>query len=139
MADVFVFDEPGMFEVFQSRDGEVGHDLSRRGTRVQMGAKRQVGKDTHLLERSIVKRWDRGPVGEGAARSGDLILQVGSWGVSYAYMHHQGTRPHIIRPRNPNGTLRWVKDGRVYFAKAVRHPGTAPNHYLSDQLVLAVV
>jgi hypothetical protein len=139
MAEVFVFDERGMYTTFQSRDGEVGRDLTRRATRVQIGAKRQVGKDTHRLERNIVKRWDRGPSGRGAARAGDLVVQVGAWGMDYAYMHHQGTRPHIIRPRNPNGLLRFVKNGQVIFAKVVHHPGTAPNHYLSDQLVLAVV
>lgn len=136
MGDDFQFDERGMYTTFQSEDGDVGKDMTRRGTRVQLAAKRQVGKDTHMLERSIVKRFGRGGPG-GAGLRGDLIMTVGS-DRSYALLHHEGTRPHIIQPRHPNGVLRFVKDGRVIFAKMVRHPGTRPNRYLSDNLPLAV-
>jgi hypothetical protein len=135
--DRFEFDEHGMYEVFQSQDGEVGRDLSNRATRDQLAARRPEGKDTHMLERSIVKRWDRGRVGTGAGRRGDLVAIVGSdrW---YALLHHEGTRPHVIQPKNPMGVLRFVKDGRVVFARVVHHPGTRPNRYLSDNLPLAV-
>lgn len=137
MANRFEFNERGMFSVFQSKGGEVGKSLDHRGTVVQLAAKRQVGKDTHLLERSIVKRWGRGPTGRGAAKAGDLIMRVGS-NRSYALVHHEGSRPHLIRPRNPNGVLRFQKGGKVIFARVVHHPGTAPNHYLSDNLHLAI-
>jgi hypothetical protein len=135
MPDRFEFDERGMRETFQSRSGPVGDDLSRRGTRVQLAARKQVGKDTHMLERTIVKRWGRSS-GVGIGR-GDLVISVGSdrW---YALLHHEGTRRHTIRPRNPGGVLRFVKDGRVIFARSVNHPGTRPNKYLSDSLPLAV-
>lgn len=136
MANDFRFDERGMYHTFQAEGGDVGKDMERRATRVQLAAKRQVGKDTHMLERSIAKRFGRGLPG-GAGGRGDLVVSVGSdrW---YALLHHEGTRPHLIRPRHPNGVLRFVKDGHVIFAKVVRHPGTRPNHYLSDNLPLAV-
>lgn len=137
MGNRFEFDDYGMYEVFQSEDGEVGRDLSNRATRVQLAAKRQVGKRTHMLERSIVKRWGRGRVGQGAGKRGDLIISVGS-DRTYALLHHEGTRPHVIRPKSPTGALRFVMDGKVVFAKSVNHPGTRPNPYLSDNLPLAV-
>lgn len=137
-SDTFVFIEPGMRFTFQDWDGPIGKHLIRGGTRVQLAARRQVGKRTHLLERNIVKRQARGRAGQGAGRAGDLIMMVGSWQRDYALLHHEGSRPHMIRPRRPNGALRFMKDGKVIFAKIVHHPGTKPNRYLSDNLRLAV-
>lgn len=39
-----------------------------------------------------------------------------------------GTRPHVISAK-PGGTLRFVQNGQVRFAKSVRHPGTKPKHF----------
>lgn len=39
-----------------------------------------------------------------------------------------GTRPHIIRPRQAHA-LHWQRDGRDYFARLVHHPGTKPNPF----------
>jgi hypothetical protein len=63
--------------------GPIMADLTRRATNVQAGAKRQVGKKTRRLERSIVKRPgidSRGP-----------YVDVVTEGVSYAAYHHDGT------------------------------------------------
>lgn len=64
-------------------NGPIIADLSRRGTNVQGGAKRQVGKRTRRLERSIVKR--PGVDGKGA------YVDVVTEGVSYGKYHHDGT------------------------------------------------
>lgn len=52
-----------------------------------------------------------------------------SVGVSYAEMVHDGTRPHIIRPRNARA-LRFMVGGRVVYARVVHHPGTRPRPFL---------
>lgn len=131
MADVIIVPkQPGYDQVFKSRDGIVGRDLSRRATRVQLGAKRQVGVQTGLLKRSIHKSWFTG-------RRNDLGIRIGS-DVRHSYIHHEGTRPHVIRPRNAKA-LRWVAaNGDIIFARSVRHPGTRANRYLSDSLPLAI-
>jgi hypothetical protein len=49
-----------------------------------------------------------------------------------------GTRPHQIRPRNPNGVLRFTVGGQVVYAKLVNHPGTRRNDYLRDALRFAL-
>lgn len=52
-----------------------------------------------------------------------------------AKLHHEGTDPHIIRARRaPMLVFFWKKVGRVVAFKQVRHPGTRPNHYLTDPL-----
>jgi hypothetical protein len=58
--------------------------------------------------------------------------------VKYALLHHEGTRPHVIRPRKSGGTLRFTVGGKVVFAKSVHHPGTRPNPYLTRFLYEAV-
>jgi hypothetical protein len=108
--------------------GPVMADLSRRASNVQAGAVRQVGKITRRLERSIVKR-------PGVDSRGPFVMVV-SEGVPYAVWHHEGTEPHVIRPRKAK-VLSWVSGGERRFASSVNHPGTRPNRFLSDNLPLA--
>lgn len=49
--------------------------------------------------------------------------------VEYASFVHDGTRPHVIRPRNAQ-VLRFVVDGRVVFARVVHHPGTRARPFI---------
>jgi hypothetical protein len=122
--------QPGFNSTFQSKNGIVGKDLSRRATLVQLAAKAQVGVRTGMLKRDITKNWTNG-VG------GDLAIRVGSTR-RYAEWHHEGTRPHVIRPKNAK-VLRWTnKQGKSVFARVVHHPGTKPNRFLTDNLHLAV-
>lgn len=46
----------------------------------------------------------------------------------------QGTNPHKIYPRKPNGVLRFTAGGQVVFARYVNHPGTKPNNFLLKAL-----
>lgn len=111
----------------------VGRTLIALATEVQTLAKAQVGYDTrkpagseggaHLRD-TIVKRI----VQEGNG----IAVYVGS-SHPIALMHHEGTRPHEIRP-NKAQVLAFEMDGQVIFATVVHHPGTAPNRYLSDSL-----
>lgn len=118
--------QPGWDEVFRNRTGLVGRDLSNRATRVQLAAKAQVGVRTGLLKRDITKNWV----------DNTLTIRIGS-ARPYALMHHEGTRRHVIRARNAKA-LRFVgRNGEIIFAKAVNHPGTKPNRYLTDNLRLA--
>jgi len=54
--------------------------------------------------------------------------------VYYAPFVNDGTRPHIIRPRRPGGTLRFTVGGRVVYAKVVHHPGTRARPFLDRAL-----
>ena len=106
--------------------GPVGRYLFVRGRAIMAGAKSQVGVKTGRLKASIHMRQERAAFGQ--------ELRVGS-PLSYALMHHEGTRPHIITP-NRAKVLRFTSGGRVIYTHAVRHPGTRPNRYLTDYLYL---
>lgn len=49
--------------------------------------------------------------------------------VDYASFVHDGTRPHIIRPRNARA-LRFMVGGQVVYARVVHHPGTRARPFL---------
>lgn len=53
--------------------------------------------------------------------------------VFYAPYVHDGTRPHVIRPKRGKA-LRFVIGGQVVFARVVQHPGTRPNPFLNRAL-----
>lgn len=56
-----------------------------------------------------------------------------SFDVDYAEAVHDGTRPHIIRPRRAKA-LRFRMGGRIVYAKFVRHPGTRARPFLDRAL-----
>lgn len=53
--------------------------------------------------------------------------------VEYAGYVNDGTRPHIIRPKNKQ-VLRFRVGGQVVFAKVVHHPGTRAQPFLDRAL-----
>jgi hypothetical protein len=108
-------------------NGEVGRYLSKKGSLIKAAAKRQVGVQTGALRSSIHMRHFRDPRGQ--------YIKVGS-PLPYARAHHEGTRPHLIRPNRVGGVLRFETRGQIVFAHLVRHPGTRPNRYLTDNLRL---
>jgi hypothetical protein len=56
-------------------------------------------------------------------------------GKPYPLYVEYGTRPHVIRPKRPDGTLHWVgNDGMSHFAKQVHHPGTRAQPFMRPSL-----
>lgn len=130
-ADVVYVPDPVVFNYeFKSRAGMMGRDLTKRGIQLQRLAQRQVGKKTGFLRISI--GYDVNPSMSG------LVLTVGS-SARIAYIHHEGTRPHYIRPKQRSGALRFNQGGRIVYARRVLHPGTRPNRYLTDNLYRVVL
>lgn len=48
----------------------------------------------------------------------------------YAGYVEFGTRPHEIRPKNPNGYLVFKMNGKTIYTRKVHHPGTKPQPYV---------
>jgi hypothetical protein len=108
--------------------GVVGRHLFKKAVMIREMARMQVGVKTGALSASISISQERTITGQS--------VRIGST-LSYAYMHHEGTRPHMISGQN-GGMLRYTRGGRVVYSRAVMHPGTRPNRYLSDNLVYAL-
>ena len=89
-------------------------------------AKAQVGVRTGALRSSIHMRHLRDSRGQ--------YVKIGS-NLDYALLHHQGTKPHVIRPDRAK-VLRFVRGSRIIYTTSVMHPGTKANRYLSDNLKL---
>lgn len=47
-----------------------------------------------------------------------------------------GTKPHVILPRNKK-VLRFTVGGNVVYARRVDHPGTKPNNFLMKAMLMA--
>lgn len=121
-----VFNRGALDHLLNSPEGDVGRYLAERGTRILIAAKNQVGVKTGRLKASINMRQYRSVGGQS--------LKIGS-PLSYALIHHEGTKPHIITPDRAE-FLRFSSRGRVVYTRIVRHPGTKPNKYLADNLYL---
>lgn len=123
MAEFHKYNAP-FNHLLKSPNGLVGQYLRDRGKKLTALAKAQVGVDTGDLKKSI---------------SYQLTTSYGSLAVKVtaadkkALMHHNGTRPHIIKPKRAQ-TLRFKQHGKIVYAKIVHHPGTKPNRFLTDNL-----
>jgi len=114
--------------VLNNPSGDVGRHLARKGRLIMMAAKAQVGVRTGALRASIHMRHLRDSRGQ--------FVRIGS-ALNYAYLHHEGSKPHVITP-NRAQVLRFANRGRIIYAHAVMHPGTKPNRYLTDNLRLVL-
>lgn len=125
---IVVWDYAELDYLLKNRAGAVGRDLERRAMKVMWAAKAQAGLRTGALRLSIHMNHERTPIGQ--------KFLIGS-PLSYALMHHEGTKPHVIVAKPPK-MLKFVSKGKVVYTDIVLHPGTRPNRYLTDNLVLAL-
>jgi hypothetical protein len=100
--------------------------MQKRAAVMISNSKMQVGVKTGALRNSIKVVYHKPSV------TGQE-MKIGS-SVSYALLHHEGSRPHQIRPRPGNKLIKFQGRGGVVFTNLVNHPGTKPNRFLSDQL-----
>jgi len=119
--------KPVLDNFLNNESGEVGQYFRVRANRIQVAAKRQVGKSTRALEESIRTTHLR------AANYQEWTIGSDN---RIALLHHEGTRPHQIFARGSND-MRFSQSGRMIYTRHVFHPGTKPNRYLSDNLYLA--
>ncbi|WP_188188050.1 hypothetical protein [Nonomuraea sp. SYSU D8015] len=134
------FNEAELDRIFKSPQGPVGRQMARYGEIVTQGAKRRCpvsprgsgGRPSGYTRSKIGWELHRDAIG--------LYTDIASpaktpQGEPLGLFLEVGTRPHVIRPKNPRGWLRWVgADGRVHFAKKVNHPGTSAQPYLRPAL-----
>lgn len=122
---------PGEPRLFARTDPDIGRDLTRRMSNVQIGARMRVRVRTGALLSTIRKQ----PGLNTRYQYVDLVAGQ-SRKVRYTLFEHDGTVPHIIRARRRK-MLRFVWHGQVVFFRQVRHPGTTGTFFLTRSLPLA--
>jgi hypothetical protein len=123
LTNVIIYDA-ALDKELRSPSGILWKYMEKRGKLAVEAAKKQVGVKTGALRMSIHMKH--------LANSTGQYVWIGS-NKNYAYIHHQGSRPHLITPSRA-ATLRFTSGGRVVYARSVLHPGTKPNRYLSSQM-----
>lgn len=126
MATRVVFYPKAVDYVVNAPRGPVGRYMRDKGRKIVAAARGQAGFKTGALRASIHMRHFRDPRGQ--------YLKIGS-SLDYALLHHEGTKPHLITPKK-RAALRFFSKGFMVYTQLVRHPGTKPNRYLSDNLRL---
>lgn len=124
-----IWNESKVRFLLKSPAGDVGRDLFKRSVKVAAAARRQVGVKSGKLRTSI-------KVSSHSATSYGQKYSVGS-DVSYALIHHEGSRPHVILPVRAQNLV-FISRGKLIVTNRVNHPGTKPNKYLSDNLYHAL-
>lgn len=119
-----VWRRPQLDFMLNNPAGEVGRWMAGKGLRVLVAARAQVGVQTGALRMSLRMEHNRSTRGQ--------FMKIGS-PLSYAHLHHEGTRPHVILPVRAQ-LLVFVSKGTLVRTNRVNHPGTKPNRYLTDPM-----
>jgi hypothetical protein len=119
------FNAPAMQYLLRDPAGPTGRHLGRMGERIIVMARRLAGGiGTGRLSKSIRMRQSRVAGGQ------QLVVYSN---VKYAYIVHEGTRPHVIDPKGLR-IMVFNEAGRRVFASRVMHPGTRGKRYLTIPL-----
>lgn len=113
---------------FRGDSGPVGRDLDRQSQLVLNRARTLIGVDSGTLLRSLHR--ERGVTAIG--RYTDIVAGVPGR-TTYIMDHHDGTPPHLIRPRRRKA-LKFRVGGATVFASRVRHPGSSGSKFLTRAL-----
>jgi hypothetical protein len=128
MADVkIIWDGAVLEDILHGPTGMVATFMITRAEIVKQASVIQCNKRTTKLSRSILKRPFDTPEG--------FSVIIGAY-QPYAVYVHEGTKPHVIKPKKDGGTLHFMMDGHDVYAKSVQHPGYKGNKFLSDNLKL---
>lgn len=99
--------------------------------------KDMVTEHTPVKTGKLAKSWKQTP----AVEQGDGYMTEVGTDVDYAPYVENGTglygpkhAKYLIKPRAPGGTLRFVVDGKVVFAKYVWHPGSPGAYMMAKSL-----
>jgi hypothetical protein len=111
--------------MLHGRTGPVVLHLANEGRRVEGNARRLVGVKSGALKASIGSRIVRSNPGYNV----EVFAGNTPATAKYVMPHHQGSKPHIIRPRRRR-YLKFQAGGRTVFARKVNHPGTRANPFL---------
>jgi hypothetical protein len=118
------FDAAAMDHLLRDPVGPTGLYMKGLGVRIVAMAQRLCGVETGKLSKSIRMRQSR-------VAGGQQLIVFSN--VKYAYMVHEGTRPHIIDPKGMR-IMVFNEAGRRVFAQHVMHPGTRGKRYLTIPL-----
>ena len=122
----FIPNQAGLDSLLRSPDGAIGRFMQERGRVVQLAAIRDCPKRTGKLSESIRMRWE-------PTLGGQRVI-VGAY-QPYAIYVHEGTKAHVIKPKNAS-VLHFMINGQDVFAASVNHPGTKANRFLAKNLTL---
>lgn len=123
------FDNKALDELLNSpvpRPGTVGAYMHKIGLEILAGARGMAGFRTGDLRRKLYMKHSRGFGGR------FQYVEVGSTS-SHAWLHHEGTKPHLIVPKFGR-VLRYNIGGKVVYARKVNNRGTRPNKYLETPM-----
>lgn len=125
MADIRMkWNEPALDRLLNQPSGPVGRHMKKIGLKILAGAHSAAGHDTGELKAKLYMR---------QGRKGNVqYVEVGTK-AKHGLVHHEGSKPHQIRPANGR-VLRFNVNGRVVYARKVSHPGTRAVRYLTGPM-----
>lgn len=107
---------------------QVGGIAYRRMARFSRRTATQARQDVPVRTGNLGRQIGEGPISMIGPKTAHGSVHDNA---DYALYVHEGTRPHVIRPKNAQA-LRFNVGGREVFAKRVDHPGTKARPFLRN-------
>lgn len=109
-------------------------NVEDRAKEVQAIMKEVIHKKTGALSDSVeIERKDIDSYLVGINENKLINDERNAGNVNYVKFYYYGAKPHTIRAKN-GGVLHWRLNGKDYYAKSVKHPGSKPHNFIQDTL-----
>jgi hypothetical protein len=136
----FTVDTTGVEAALQGRADRIIQSLIRRTTAINESLQAKItgeklsGQVLHQRTGKLIGSVRTIPVtNDGSTIAGGV--QAGGGPAYYAKFQNYGTAgPYEIRPKDPKGVLAFMVDGKMAFAKVVRHPGLPARNFMESTL-----
>lgn len=125
MAPRFRADQAALYDLLFGRTGAVQLHVANKGREAEGHSRRFVGVKSGDLKQTIGSRVVRSNPGYNV----EVFAGNTAKTAKYVMPHHDGSRPHVIRPKRAQ-FLRFTVGGKVVYARKVNHPGNRANPFL---------
>lgn len=129
-----IINNPFGGNVFGAMWEAVDSNIEERAEEAKAIMKQVINKKTGALSDSVeLEKLSEGSYLVGINENKLVNDERNAGNVNYVKYYYYGAKPHTIRAKN-GGVLHWRLNGKDYYAKSVKHPGSKPHNFIQDTL-----
>lgn len=123
-----------MADIFEQMVKDVANYTEEKAKEAKKIMKQVINKNTGALSDSVqIQKVSATHYRVGVNEDVLVNDERNAGNINYVKFYFHGSKPHTIRAK-PGKVLHWKKNGKDYFAKTVKHPGSKPHDFITETI-----